>query len=878
MKPTKTLLLALLLINQNLTAFASGFYTQYSRQIEKLIISANDSRQSNLFFYQDDPIDQATRNSMDSLINIFEMDYPDINFVVISQYHFVNDSLQTDSLQQALQEGIKGAIHSNEYKEMIVLTFDQVHQFKSVQKDLPQIAENLMVTLGYTEGLNDVIEQPELEEKKLHRDKAKKYTMYIKDVIQMFYQVNPRYNPEDYLAVFPQNNNLYYTAFEPEFDKKKIEELKKFYKNKKNLDIVSVNQLPDTFMIPSSLKEQFFEQFSLIGISDKYRVKEKEGTFLVNEEKLDRNAAIQLNPEDKVTKIVLELKNKEDEEKNFNIATVYLINDQRFCLKRADTRFNQKDTLDGLLVGETVSLSFGLMDDLDHWISFKGYMHWQSGPNATGPTINLPIESNLAYIRVSLYNQPFDFPVKLVSTDDPRLSTLAALMYDKISYEPGQTIELKKDPARNKNSYDLTAVNVFGQPIDKELAWSFSGKTKASQVYQPGDNMTYAGEEIWLTDGKDTITYNLRQTGQMPIAEVPGDRSFGPIQIKFDQEPEPTNKSKGACSYSSDDISFTLQIGDVYLGSQKFNIEQAKIEYTCDCKDKTKLKSAKITWRPSKPLPILDVAFFSTRATGASLAIDGEGNLSGRVDLYTELTEDKKLDKYITLKSGLKGKYNFEFAASENSGFNGHFNFTNISGINISLNQPGSDPKKPYAALTGGSINQNYKLKGTVRAMEGYKYKAKGFQCTINSLNVGAEYDLPKNEFKMLNGRGKITVDKIKGTQGKFVLDVVYERSTVTATLNMSKFELKAYGLKINPEELELSFNQNLEIISISGEKIKASHEEINSELLIDKFNLEKGELTNLKFNGNIEYKGFNLRISDCIYKDNFLTWKSINV
>jgi hypothetical protein len=449
-------------------------------------------------------------------------------------------------------------------------------------------------------------------------------------------------------------------------------------------------------------------------------------------------------------------------------------------------------------------------------------------------------------------------------TNDQSETVLAGIKFENAIFKNNDVIEI---PYEYMGNILLTAVNSSGNMPDTAINWSFSDSTIASISYNP-ESIPLSGVDIIATIGDSKVIVKLTKATSAGVDEIAGELQIGPLSINLDSSRD-RDKDGDYYNYTYEEVSFTLILGDVKLGEYKANISGAKLTYR-ENRSTDEIVQATIEWIAETPVDLGEVGIFKSVLTGVSLTVDPEGKLSGKVDLKTEITEDKNISSWVKLKKGLKADYSFEYEASE-SAFKGTFDFSKITGINIDLIK-GTD-NKVIAKLQNASINSDYILAGTVKQVADASFKQNNLTITVDDLTVKGEFDFKEKEFALKDGSGKLSVSGIQGTKGKVKIKVTYDGEDIVANVDADNFDLSMFGMNITPDKLNLKFNKDFEFEELTGSNVIATHDNIEGKIKIDKFLITKDELKELVLNGELSYKGIQFELKGCKYDPSAITW-----
>lgn len=344
------------------------------------------------------------------------------------------------------------------------------------------------------------------------------------------------------------------------------------------------------------------------------------------------------------------------------------------------------------------------------------------------------------------------------------------------------------------------------------------------------------------------------------VAVIDGDQKIGPLDIKFDTpKTETSNGDTLICVVSK--CSFTLQVNEFEFTTKMFNVTNASLVYK-KIKKTNVIVGAEIVWDNSEGMDIGEVGFMSAKVTHVGISVDDQGKLKGELKFKVSLTEDYSYKDFLLIKKGLEGQFSFNYS-SDNKEFLGDFNFEGLNNINMFLTKDATT-RKPFAELTGGTVNKEGVLSGTFKGIENSSYKSNGFTISVNKLELVGDYNLKTGIFKPKSGEGNLTVSKIKGTKGKLLFDVKYG-DVITVALDKSKSDLVISGLVAKDLDLTAIFTDKFDFQDAKG-SLKLAHANYGTELNVPSFEISAGEVKTLQITGNLSYKGFVFELEKCDY------------
>jgi len=333
---------------------------------------------------------------------------------------------------------------------------------------------------------------------------------------------------------------------------------------------------------------------------------------------------------------------------------------------------------------------------------------------------------------------------------------------------------------------------------------------------------------------------------------------FGPIQVVFaDSLRSSGQDADGYCSFDSLAASFEFELVDTDIDiSKEISIEGATVSFKKECNGDG-YKEVSINWSKSDGKDIGNLGFIGAKIYSVELSVNGSGEISGSVDLEPYLSEDKQLNDLVVVKAGVAGRFSYSFSGSDS--FDGDFDFTSVTGINIQMKKD----NRVFASLDDGSFNDQKQVEGTVRlGGEPFTYTSNNFTVKLKSFETDIKVD-PGENIYFSEGIGEIEISNITGINGKLVAGLEMTNNQWITTVESNT--LSGYGLTFKNLNITSVVNNDLSIEKIHG-NFKASHPSLSTDLNINGFLIEQGELQEFNASGNFDYNGFSIDLTSSQY------------
>lgn len=333
---------------------------------------------------------------------------------------------------------------------------------------------------------------------------------------------------------------------------------------------------------------------------------------------------------------------------------------------------------------------------------------------------------------------------------------------------------------------------------------------------------------------------------------------FGPIQVTFaDSLRSSGQDEEGYCIFDSLAASFQIQLVDDAIEiSKEVNVEGGFVSFKKQCSGDA-YKEVRVYWNNDQGLDIGSVGFMGAKLYSIDLTINASGEVTGAVDLEPYLEEDKQFSNLVVVRKGVAGRFGFNFSGVDS--FDGDFDFTSVTGINIDLVKD----NEVFASLANGSFNDQKQVEGTVRlGGDPFSYASNSFSVKLNSFEANIKID-PGEHVYFSEGSGEVEISDIEGVSGKLTAGLEMSENQWITSVKSST--LSGYGLTFKNLNISSVINPDLSIEKING-SLKASHPSLNTDLSINSFLIEQGELKEFNASGNFEYDGFSIDLASSEY------------
>jgi len=363
------------------------------------------------------------------------------------------------------------------------------------------------------------------------------------------------------------------------------------------------------------------------------------------------------------------------------------------------------------------------------------------------------------------------------------------------------------------------------------------------------------GAVVSSTNSQSSSTDVSGNSATNSIADA--DMVFGPLSIKFVSEPQSVQTdSEGYCSFENVEVSFIMSLMGQYEISKEVTIDGALMSFKKHCENNN-YKDVEINWQDSEGLDIGAIKFLETRIKKINLLIDHEGKLSGDIDLSALLKQEKQITDIIKVREGISGDFSFSF--SNNSSFEGIFDFGGIKDINIDITKN----DVVFGSITDAFLNNEGTLNGRIEvASDVISYSSSGIKVDVNELF--AEIDLSlENGANLKSGGGELIISEIDGIDGNLTLGIEIVNGIITSEVKSSN--LSGYGLTISKLNVRALLNDKFDVTEISG-GFDVKHNDFDVAIGINDFEVINGKLIKINGNGRIVYDQLEIEITKISY------------
>lgn len=363
------------------------------------------------------------------------------------------------------------------------------------------------------------------------------------------------------------------------------------------------------------------------------------------------------------------------------------------------------------------------------------------------------------------------------------------------------------------------------------------------------------GAVVSSTNNQSSSTNGSGDSTTASIADA--DMVFGPLSIKFVSEPQSTQTdSEGYCSFENVEVSFIMSLMGQYEISKEVTIDGASMSFKKHCENNN-YKDVQISWENAEGLDIGAIKFLETKIKKINLLIDGGGKLSGDIDLSALLKQEKQITDIIKVREGVNGDFSFSF--SNNSSFEGTFDFGGIKGINIDLIKNDI----VFGSITDASFNNEGTMNGQIEVTPNViSYSSSGIKVDVKELYAEVDLSL-ENGVNLKSGGGEFVISEIDGLDGDLTLGIEIINGIITSEVKTSN--LSGYGLTISKLNIRALLDDKFDIIEING-GFDIKHNDFDVAIGINDFEVVNGKLNKINGNGRIVYDQLEININTISY------------
>ncbi|MEN8248432.1 MAG: fibronectin type III domain-containing protein, partial [Bacteroidota bacterium] len=229
------------------------------------------------------------------------------------------------------------------------------------------------------------------------------------------------------------------------------------------------------------------------------------------------------------------------------------------------------------------------------------------------------------------------------------------------------------------------------------------------------------------------------------------------------------------------------------------------------------------------------------------------------------LNDNVQIGKLLFIDSGVSGEITYSF---NGDGLKGDFSYQNVENLNLYIRKGETD----LASLTDASIADDGVLSGTLSALQGAEFSTGGFTANVEEMTFDVVVPIQGDfsEARITSGNGKFNLSNLGKIEGDLSVTFQMDTESNISAKVLSTSEITAFGMSLNEFDLKLELTPEFELTKIEGH-LEAQHPEFNAALKVSDFLLENGELVSFNFEGNVTYKGFNLKLNKANYENSVL-------
>lgn len=429
-----------------------------------------------------------------------------------------------------------------------------------------------------------------------------------------------------------------------------------------------------------------------------------------------------------------------------------------------------------------------------------------------------------------------------------------------------QDIAGTNNQTENTNNSTVTSENTDNS-TGSANGTSTSGGSTASTSSNGSNNSSGLGDS-------GSSNTNSGASNNQSVAEKwnPNKGEFGPIKVTFTEAPKKLlGTSDQTCSYESK-ASFNLTLKEENGVSLPVEFKNVTVVYSLNCGDES-LKSATFNWHdPTQPLTA-SFGLVSGTVQSLSLDINSKKEITGTVNLKTEVTKDisfSDIPNYknfntpldITLKKGLNGSCSFAINHTSSTGITGKWDFSGITNLNLDL----TNDKEPIAQLKNASLNKSGIASGVLKVNKPLNWKNDQFEMILELQSLDVQFSPFKGfeSWAVNSGKMGATIKNMKGINGEFTSQLNYQNSQFVATATSKN--LSGFGMSVENIDLTAQFSKYLSFESIKG-KFDVKHPEFDTKVQVTAFEFLPTGLEKLNLQGEFMYGTHQVKLQNTTYK-----------
>ena len=349
-----------------------------------------------------------------------------------------------------------------------------------------------------------------------------------------------------------------------------------------------------------------------------------------------------------------------------------------------------------------------------------------------------------------------------------------------------------------------------------------------------------------------------------------GVKTFGPLTVALSGE---SGASSGTWRETTATASLTMEISGK---EDPISISNANISFK---KHRSKDRYKDVVVSLEEANLNVDLGMLETTLSEMNIALESpdyiEGDGSNAADIQiaqnsylkfeVSLENDLELRNLLFVQKGVTGSITYSFTGEM---LDGELDFSDVQNLNVVARKGG----QVLASLVNGEISEEGILMGNVSVLPNASFNTNGFSVQVIAMNYHVEVPINNTtrKFKMHSGRGSLGLSGDGAVEGSIIIDYEFDNQQNTVCSVNNATDISVYNLQLRDLDLKAELNQNLEPTEITGH-MHAEHEDFDSYLKVSEFSIKNGKLIDFDVEGDVKFKGFNLKINKADFSNDLL-------
>ena len=432
-------------------------------------------------------------------------------------------------------------------------------------------------------------------------------------------------------------------------------------------------------------------------------------------------------------------------------------------------------------------------------------------------------------------------------------------------------------------------VNQFGIENGRLIQFDCSGEVAYSDLELTINKALYNAEQelIELSASVSYTTDGIRAEAALEfmtidkqgrieigdyVVDIDGVKTFGPLTVAISAVQE--GKVSNRWVETSAEASFSMTLPDL---ADKVEITRATISFE-KRKNKSKYRNIHLQIDQGN-LDLPSFGPFQATLQKLNIAIDheedyligdgSEANVSiapgSSIQIGAAVIEDAQVKDLIYLDAGATGDIQYAFSGQ---GMKGNLRFDALDNVTFSVRKDGNR----LAELRGVGFNEGGTLTGRLTVQPGSQFATKAAVVKVLDFDLGITGKLTPEDLSVTinDGGGLFQISGIRGLSGAIDLGFEYDpQGNFLAAVN-STSRVRMAGMELEEFQLTADLSPEFDLILLQGQ-VHARHDQFDSELLVNQFEVRDYVLTSFDVEGKVNFKGFHLDIVEGNLADNQL-------